>query len=116
MTLRIVGHQVECVRNFALVFEDVDSTRGHHAMGELRFVPTDVERRDYMVEKIGGDAARVLPVFPETEETVGVIRALRSGAQPAFPIDVVVALAFRAGILLDGVVPLALDGIAMIRA
>src|SRR5258708_40041081 len=98
MTLRVVGDQVEGIRNFALVFEYENAAGRHHAMWELRFVPADVERRYYVVEKIGCNAARVVPVFPEAEEPVRIIRAFGRGAQPAFPIDVVVALTVRAGI------------------
>ena len=50
-----------------------------------------------MIVQVGGDAARVIPIFTEAEEPVRTERNRCSGAEPLFPIDVVVAGGVRAG-------------------
>src|ERR1700716_3115895 len=98
MARRIIGDQVERIRNFALVLENVDAASARYARGKLRLAPADVERRDYVIEKVGGDAARIIPVLAEAEEAIAIIGALRRRAEPRLPIDVVVALAVRTGL------------------
>jgi len=96
--------------------KNVDSARARDPGRELRLAPADLQRRDYVIEKIGGDAAGIVPVLAETEESIGVVGPLGRGPQPCFPVDVILTLAVRAGFLVDGPVPLALIGVAVIRA
>jgi len=75
-----------------------------------------VERRHDVIVQVGSDTARVIPIFPEAEEAIGVERACRGGAQPLLPVDEVVALAVRAGCRIDGPVPVAPGIVAAIGA
>src|SRR5581483_5368027 len=115
VALREFGDQVEGVRHLALVLEDVDAARGHDLVRELRLAPADVERRDDVIEQVGRNAARVVPVLAEAEETVCVVRALRRRTEPHVPVNVIVALPLRAGVLSNRPVPFALDRIAVVR-
>src|SRR5260370_10151520 len=110
----VIGHQHERIGDFALVLQDVDSAGTGDARRELRFAPTDLQRRDDVIEKIGGDAAGIIPVFAEAEETRGMVGAPGRGAEPGLPVDVVIALAVWAGVLVDGPIPFAFDGVAMV--
>src|ERR1039458_10566179 len=112
----IIGHQHESVRDLALIFEDIDAARACYARRELRLAPADLQRRRHVVEKVGGDAAGIIPVLAEAEESIGIVGPLRRWPQPHFPVDVILALAVRAGLCVDGPVPLALVGVAVIRA
>src|SRR5580704_8782094 len=118
MAGRIIGHQHESIGDFALVFEDEDSAAARDAGRELSLAPTDLQRRDDVIEQIGGDAAGVIPIFPEAEEAIAIIGTLRRRAEPGLPVDVVVALALRTGFGVDrpAVVPLAADRVAMVGA
>src|ERR1035438_2769746 len=113
---RVIGYQHESVRDLALVFEDIDAARACNTRRELRLAPADLQRRDNVIEKVGGDAAGIIPVLAEAEESIGVVGPLGRWPQPHFPIDVILALAVRAGLFVDGPVPLALVGVAVIRA
>src|ERR1039457_6273949 len=57
-----------------------------------------------------------VPVLAEAEESIGIVGPLGRWPQPRFPVDVILALAVRAGLCVDGPVPLALVGVAVIRA
>src|SRR5262245_44232289 len=115
MAFREFGDQVERVGDFAAVLvENVNSTGGHHLVRELGLAPADVERRDHVVEEVGRDAARIVPVFAEAEEAVGVEIPFRGAAQPHFPVDVIIAFALGPGVRIDLPVPFTFDRVAMI--
>src|SRR5260370_852211 len=118
MAGRIIGHQHESIAHFALVFEDINSAAARDTGRELGFAPADLHRRHHVIEKIGGDAAGVVPIFPEAEESIAIVGTLGRWTKPGLPVDVVFALAVRAGFGIDrpAIVPFAADRIAMIRA
>src|ERR1700730_5187514 len=111
-----VRHQVECVRNLAAIVEYVNTARRHDPIWELRLWPADVQRRDDMEEQVCRNAARIIPILAEPEKTVRIEGALGSGAQPHFPIDVVVPFSVGTGIGVDLPVPFAFDGVSMVGA
>src|SRR6202008_156243 len=80
--------------------------------------PADLQRRDHMIEQIGGDTARVIPIFPEAEEAIAVVGTLGRRATPGLPVDILFALAVGTGFGVDGpaVIPLAADRVAMVGA
>src|SRR5262249_13091257 len=98
VSLGIIGDEHEGVRDFSLVLEYVDSAGSGDPVRELRLVPTNIQRRHYVIEQVGGDAAGVIPIFPEPEETVGVVLAGRRVAEPHLPVNVVIPLAVGAGV------------------
>lgn len=67
-----------------------------------------MERGHDVVMQIGGNAAGIIPVFPETEETVRVERPLRRVAEPLLPVDMTVARGVGPGARIDGPVPVSL--------
>ena len=69
-----------------------------------------------MVEEVGGDPARVVPVLPEAEEAVGVPGPGGCVAQPHLPVHEVVALSVRSRVRIDRPVPLSLVGVAVVGA
>src|SRR6202158_5265245 len=116
MLLLEVRHQVECVRNLAAIVEYVNAARRHDPIWKLRLRPAYVQRRDGMEEQAGRNAARIIPMLAEPEKTVRIEGALGSGAQPHFPIDVIVPFSFRAGVRVDLPVPFTFDRVAMVGA
>src|ERR1039458_4393861 len=86
---RVIGYQHESVRDLALIFEDIDAARARDARRELRLAPADLQRRHHVVEKIGRDAAGIIPVLAETEESIGIVGPLGRWPQPHFPVDVI---------------------------
>src|SRR5580658_2542208 len=75
-----------------------------------------VEGRYDVIVQVRGDAARVVPVFAEAEEPVRVESARRRRADPLLPVDVVIALALRAGLRIDVPVPVAVRIVAAVSA
>jgi ligand-binding sensor domain-containing protein len=65
-----------------------------------------VERRHDVIVQVGGDAARIVPVFPEAEEAVGVEGALSRRAEPLLPVDVSLAGGIRTGARINAPVPI----------
>src|SRR5947209_20060936 len=86
MALREFRHQVVGVRDFALIFEDVNPAASHHLVRELRLAPADLQRRDNMVEQVGRNTAGVVPVFAETEEPVRVPGPFWRRSEPRLPV------------------------------
>ena len=105
---------MECVRHFALLVEYVDATPCHHLVRILCFAPTNVHRCNHVEEQVGGNAAGIIPILAETEESVSIIRALTSRTQPHFPIQVIVPFAIRTSIWFNRVIPFAFNRIAMV--
>src|SRR5882724_9302821 len=95
MALRIFGNQMESIGDFPLVLESVYSTRRHNFARRLRLVPTNIQGSDDMEKQIGRDAARIVPILPETEEAVGIVRPFGRGPKPHGPVDMIVPLAIR---------------------
>ena len=100
MTLRVLRENMERIRHFASVLLDVDAACADDTIWKFSASPNKIERRHHVVEKIGGDAAGIVPVFAETEVAVGAERTLRRGTEPAVPVDV-----FRSAFRLDAVIP-----------
>src|SRR5947209_4354795 len=91
MPSRIFPDEMEGIRHFALIMKLVDSAARDHLRRKLRLTPADVHGRDYVVEKIRRDAARVVPVFAEAEVAVGIPCMRRRGAKPHLPVNIVLA-------------------------
>src|SRR3954468_5988907 len=87
----------------------------HDLCRTLRLVPTNVQRSHDVKEQIGRDATRIIPILPETEEAIRVIGPLRRRAKEHGPIDVILALSVRTGLGFYWVIPLAFDGVAVVR-
>ena len=96
----IVDVHEERVRHLAILLQ-VDSARRGDAERELA-ADRQQQRRHRVVEEIGGDAARIVPVLAPAEVALGIERALRRRAEKRLPVE---RLLGRLGI--DGVVPLA---------
>ena len=83
---------------------------------ELRLAPTNVQRRHDVIKEVGGSATRVIPILAESEKPVCIPGPHGRGSKPGLPVDIVVAFAFGSSVQIDGPVPFALDGIAMVGA
>ena len=93
------------VRDLAILMH-VDAARGADADGELGAHRVE-DRAEAVEEQIGGNAARVVPIFPEAKVSVGVEGALGRGAEPALPVDV-----FGCAFGVNVIVPLAEQRVA----
>src|ERR1022692_4826719 len=112
---RIIGGIHEGIGNLAAVVVDPQAAHAGHACGVL-IAERHVEGRHDVIVQIGGDAARVVPVFAETEEAIGIERARRRRADPLLPVDIVIACALRTGLRIDVPIPVALRIVAAVSA
>src|SRR5206468_10113948 len=71
---------------------------------------------DHVVEEVGGGPPGIVPVLAEAEEAVGVPWPRGSVAEPHLPVHEIVPLAVGARGGIDRPVPLALVGVAVVRA
>src|SRR5215475_15534444 len=116
MPRRIIGDQIERIRNLTLVLEYVSAAAGHHAIWKLSFTPANVQGCHHVVEQIGRDAARVIPILAESEKTIRVIRSLWSVSKPHLPINKIFSFCFWAGSSVDFPIPFTADRVSVVGA
>src|SRR6266567_8977044 len=68
---------VKRVGHLAPIFPSQDASRRHNALGHLH-VHDEMDGRDEVNEKVGGDAAAIIPVLAIAENALGIERTLGS--------------------------------------
>src|SRR5205823_1746083 len=86
---RVIEQDVEGVRDLGGAAGELELASCAGPIGRELEIEGFDNPRDTMDEEVGGDTARVVPIPPPGEITVGIPGALRRGTEPRLPVQII---------------------------